>query len=611
MEEKPMRVIKLFIASSYELKEERDAITAFVAGLNVTLNKQNVNLQPVRWEFLSSSWSVGDKQEEYNKKVRESDICFVLFWTIRGKFTCEEMDTAYRQLVSGAPNKLYVFFKDITEEDRVTKKLSKKDIKNLELFRNSLYDKYHNWPVCFEHVDTLKMEILRNLFIYLNEDLPGGSLFSFGNGKIHISENTSIDLKNVPFYGNNEEYQQLCANIDKTKKLLTIYKPEDSEYAKYSQELLTLTQRQEDIEKGVWETAVEVSKLKAGQSSGRLKRAIQLFEEGNSKAAQALLDESRIAHDVQQNLHLVQLGKDGRQGLQTNLDEYLLKIKLVTDDMEERWQDKVKALFEKCFEIGEDNLEKEKYASLLSRCDGFYSFIGDSTLALDYGKKAMRIRLDIFGEKHPDVAASYNNVGCTYGELGEYEKELEYLLKALDIRRDIFGEKHPDVAASYNNVGCTYGELGEHEKELEYLLKALDIWQNIFGEKHPNVAASYNNIGTTYGALGEHKKALDYKLKALDIWRDIFGEKHPNVATSYNNIGATYGKLGEHKKALDYKLKALDIRRDIFGEKHPDVAASYNNVGSTYGKLGNHRKEREYLEKALQIRKALDETERQ
>ena len=41
--------------------------------------------------------------------------------------------------------------------------------------------------------------------------------------------------------------------------------------------------------------------------------------------------------------------------------------------------------------------------------------------------------------------------------------------------REVLPENHPAIAASYNNVGYAYYELGEHKKELEYYQRLLSI----------------------------------------------------------------------------------------------------------------------------------------
>ena len=48
---------------------------------------------------------------------------------------------------------------------------------------------------------------------------------------------------------------------------------------------------------------------------------------------------------------------------------------------------------------------------------------------------------------------SYNNIGNVYDNMGEYPKALSYYEKALAIRQQSLPSNHPDLAASYNNIG--------------------------------------------------------------------------------------------------------------------------------------------------------------
>ena len=56
------------------------------------------------------------------------------------------------------------------------------------------------------------------------------------------------------------------------------------------------------------------------------------------------------------------------------------------------------------------------------------------------------------GEKHPDMAASYDNIGAVYEAKGDNDKALEYYNKSLAIRLNTLGENHADVATSYKSI---------------------------------------------------------------------------------------------------------------------------------------------------------------
>ena len=62
-----------------------------------------------------------------------------------------------------------------------------------------------------------------------------------------------------------------------------------------------------------------------------------------------------------------------------------------------------------------------------------------------------------------------------YYSLGEYDKALEFYQKALKIRLHVLGENHPDVADSYSDIGFCLSIQGMHREALESHQKALAI----------------------------------------------------------------------------------------------------------------------------------------
>ncbi len=231
-----------------------------------------------------------------------------------------------------------------------------------------------------------------------------------------------------------------------------------------------------------------------------------------------------------------------------------------------------------------------------------YNHQGNYVKALESYNKALEIYLLVFGDKHPSVATNYNNIGLVYHSQGNYDRALEYYNKALEILLSEFGDSHPNVATSYNNIGGVYDTQGNHDQALENYNRALKIYLSVFGDRHPYLAMSYNNIGSVYRRQGNYAQALEDYNKALEIYLSVFGDRHPNVAISYNNIGYVYYSQGEYSQALEYFNKALEIRLSVFGNRHYSVATSYNNIGLVYDSQGNYSQALECYNKALKIR---------
>ena len=209
--------------------------------------------------------------------------------------------------------------------------------------------------------------------------------------------------------------------------------------------------------------------------------------------------------------------------------------------------------------------------------------------ALEYHQQSLAIRKQIFGESHPSVANSYNNIGTVYHSHDDYARALEYYQKSLVIWKQVFGDFHPDVAFSYNNIGCVYHSQGDYAHALEYHQHSLTIRKQLLGESHPDVAASYNNIGIVYHSHGDYARSLEYFQQSLTIWKQVYGESHPSVATSYDNIGSVYYSQGDYARALESYQKALDIRKQVLGLEHPDTKDTQEKIEQTLQKLNEEK----------------------
>jgi hypothetical protein len=119
----PLKTLKIFIASSSELKSDREDFRTFISLENDRLSGQGIYLKILQWENFLDAISDTRLQDEYNKALRECDIALCLFFTKVGKYTAEEFDTAYQVFKETGKPKIWTYFKhadinigSITEE---------------------------------------------------------------------------------------------------------------------------------------------------------------------------------------------------------------------------------------------------------------------------------------------------------------------------------------------------------------------------------------------------------------------------------------------------------------------------------------------------------------
>ena len=181
----------------------------------------------------------------------------------------------------------------------------------------------------------------------------------------------------------------------------------------------------------------------------------------------------------------------------------------------------------------------------------------------------------------PDRTDYLSDLADLTHTLGEYEKAVEYYEQALASYLKTYGEDHPGVAISRNNLGATWDSLGEYKKAIGYYEQALASDLKTYGEDHPDVAIDRNNLGMAWLALGDYKKAIGYLEQALTSDLKTYGEDHPQVATYQNNLGGAWHAVGEYKKANDYLEQALAGFEKVLGENHPNtrgVRANYQQL---------------------------------
>lgn len=219
---------------------------------------------------------------------------------------------------------------------------------------------------------------------------------------------------------------------------------------------------------------------------------------------------------------------------------------------------------------------------------------GQTDLALENFQHALKVYTAL--KQKEGEAKCYGNVGLAYWNSGNTALGIEYSLKGLNLRKSLFGEKHLEVAASYNNIGLIYSNT-EPREAYKYYQKALQIYER---EKQlAKVATAYSNMAVIKFKQQSFAEALDFFDQSLEIRKDIYSESHSNVAFIYANIGRVYIKQDRVNKALEFLAKALKIYQQNYGSKHPDIANVYNLIGSVFMKQNAYGNAIDNYQKAL------------
>ena len=610
-----MKTIKVFIASSEELKLERHEFTDMLQQLNRILKPRGLEIEPVKWEYLDASMGPVHKQEEYNRELKTCQMCLVLYWTKFGEYTESELNTAYTELCAGRnPQKLYVYFKDAAE---ITPEL--------QAFKDSFATKYGHFYCRFENVDTMRLSFLLQFEAYQNQ--RSESLLKIRDSKVEIDGQSLVELKQVPFAGNNAEYLQLLRDIERAQARVLKY-PDEGDFR---QELHDLTERRETMERSLLETAQLITRLSTTVSSARLAEAIRLFEQGDNKGADAVLNLVEIDRDAAANAARIraarELEAEALRGLETNIEEYRLKIKTLQNAMAEEWLTEVVAVYDKAVAAARGQIAPEKLAGLLRDYADFllknkqYHRIGSLYAeSLTIWRRLMQENPDAFA---PDVAGTLNNLAILHADTqcqaqaeAEYEEALAIYRRLKQQRPDAFEAATARILNNLANLHHATRRYAQAEAEYE---EVVAIYRCLT-RKYPDAfeadaatAMALNNLALLHGNARRYAQAEAGYEEGLAICRrwvrknpDVF---EPSMVMMLNNLALLHGNTQRYAQAEKEYEEALAICRrsaqkssDGFSS---DVAMTLFNQALLYQNTQRHSQAEKAYGEALSIYRRL------
>ena len=641
-----MKTIMIFLASSEELKYDRDAFGNLVRRLDDIYEKRGIRLKLCPWEDFDAAYNDRRKQDEYNDYVRASDLFLALFHIKAGKFTIEEFNVATEEFRKHASPKVFVYCKDLQPDEKESAELAE--------FKRVLYKELGHYWCRYGNSDTMQLHFVMQLQLVENSRMD--ALKVEEDGCVTLDGMRIAHMDQLSFAAGNEAYQKMSAEllalpdeIEKARQRAEKY-PDDKDLKdEHQKKLDRYNQLKEEffhLQENLFATAKTITDLQLQQVNARVRRAVEAFEAGDLKRTNILLEENEREADR----HMERLDQD-RALVHQDIDAFMLQAKTIIADVNIPIADRiarVTAIYSKAVDWAQRSVyDKKKYARLLLEYANFLNeyaryedakhvylsqialseeiygaespetamsynnigtvllYQGESSQALSYHLKALAIIKRVLGTDYPVTATYYHNVGEVLNSQGNYPQALDYYQKALFIRERVLGKDHSDMAASYSSIGQVYYRQGDYSKALDYYFKALAIRERILGKDHPFAAISYSYIGDVYNSQCNYSRAIDYYFKALVLFVRVLGTYHPYTATTYSNVGTVLCKQGAYPLALKYFLKALEINERLLGTDHPDIATFYHNIAEIYNNLGNYAQALEYCFKALAIRERM------
>ena len=637
-----MKNITVFLASSDELKNDRNSFHSLVASLDEIFEPRGYRIRCRRWEDFSAFCTGSRTQDDYNRIVRASDICICMFHRKAGEYTIEEFNQALDEYVKNQSHpKTFVYIRALIEGEMEDEALKR--------FKEDLFDRVGHYWCNYATDDAMKLHFVMQLERIIpsvsgNASVTEGNHFKIENGVVSLYGHKIAELDNLSFAAENPEYLSLKESIARLNteiarlratgvaELQPMIDEKQAELYKKRESLNRLESRLFDL-------ALSINKLIGSGTpvSERKRLAIEMFERGNSKGVVEILNEKDIAADAAQACKEIEQGKllvdSGRSLIEAGLqktrslaEEYVLRAKaLMTDYAEPRRFELACHAYEQGIELTRANLSEEELAKSLFE----YGCFLQTNKRYDLAEVRYRENLDICQRLaaispyayEPDLATTQNNLGLLYSDTQCYGESEEMYLSAVEIyqRLSVVDPRvyEPDLATTQNNLGLLYSDTQCYGESEEMYLSAVEIYQRLSVVDprvyDPDLARTRNNLGNLYRDTQRYGESEEMYLSAVEIYQRLSVVNplvyEPDLAMVQNNLGNLYRDTQRYKESEEMYLSALEIYRRLAAANplvyEPDLAMVQNNLGLLYSDIQRYEDSEKMHLSAVEIYRRL------
>jgi eukaryotic-like serine/threonine-protein kinase len=170
-----------------------------------------------------------------------------------------------------------------------------------------------------------------------------------------------------------------------------------------------------------------------------------------------------------------------------------------------------------------------------------------------------------------DLAATLNNLGNLYHEMGRLDDAARVHERSLAIKEKVDGPDHYFLSQSLSNLANVYTKQGRYDLAESMHRRALAIKRNALEANHPEIGVSEHNLGDLAFHRGHLEAAEAQYVKAREIWAKTFPPGHPYLAFTDQGLANVYREMGRAAESRTLYERALASFRSHYGPDHPYV----------------------------------------
>lgn len=568
------KIIHIFLASSItDLKEDRVAIGNFINDLNNIYYSQDlyIHLHKCENESEDHSMKKGGTQKSLDDEIRESDMCFVLFWHKAGGVTEHELQVALEGLNLNNNPKIEVYFKNLAEGESLTN-----DVRSVmeEIDQKLLH--YHRE---YSHIDSLKLGIITQLQVhgFLRVDMK------VENEQVMVSGFKVASTENIPVYSQNKKYIELVEKCRIAEKECTVllqkYSEDRNNKDLYFNYLSAIKERQKmqeelaEIANGILNIGTEITKtISTSAPTERICEAIQCFDRGDYNGVLWLLPLEEIdKYFMQANI----LEEKANMKRQSGIDECRLRILAL--EAQGKWLDVHKT-----------------YEYVIGQVEGYPT--APKTIMLEYARflyrqKKYKESLDICirlqtalvqnskAISESETAELYDLQGELYFHTMKFEDAESFLQKAIELRKTCAWQGQEQdmlMAGSFVKLAKVYYEVTRFFEAETLYLQALELYKKYDTKAieavDVDIAHTSLELGNLYYMINRHEDASKVFLFAYHKYTELVNSGVKRYTAAMAEASDRFANLEisvySHVKVERYYVQAMKVKQ-VLTQKDP------------------------------------------
>lgn len=208
---------------------------------------------------------------------------------------------------------------------------------------------------------------------------------------------------------------------------------------------------------------------------------------------------------------------------------------------------------------GESNEKKNiepKYIETLTNLGNITYAMDHPEQSLEHYEKALELSIHLFREDDREIPLYKNYIANVYTRLGRLDEAEALYLEAIENTEQHFGEDHPSLAISFNNLAMVYHLQKDFAGARKYYEKDIEITKRL-NENHPDVAVSLNNLAAVCVAEQNYDEAEEKYKDSISRGKKQLPDGHPDLVTRQRNLAKMYLQQKRIKKAKQCYKEAL------------------------------------------------------